>query len=77
LAKAYIGAGNFPSFQRNDIIIEKFPRSTLNDMIDYISEAASYGTHDSGGWSASHETRNFIYADKINELLGGIASLSG
>lgn len=77
LASAYIGAGNFPSFKRDDIIIEKFPQSTMNDMIDYIAKAASYGKTNSGGWSTSHEIRPFIYADKINEILDGISSLSG
>lgn len=82
LASAYIGAANMPSFKRDDIIIETFPRKTLNDMISYVSKAAALGGEgergqDSGGWTADPETRNFIYADKINELLDGIASLSG
>lgn len=78
LASAYIGAADFPSFSRDDIIIKKFPRSMLNDMIDYVAKAASYGNQEqSGNWSTSHETRDFIYADKINELLEGISSLSG
>ena len=78
LASAYVGAAGMPSFNRDDIIIEVFPRSTLNAMIDYVAKAASYGDMaDSGGWSTSHETRDFIYADKINELLSGISSLSG
>ena len=106
LASAYVGAATFPSFNRNDIIIEKFPRQTLNDMIDYVAKAAEYPTskksytytekifsgfesttsgpktytheqkQDSGGWSTSHETRDFIYADKINQLLSGIFSLN-
>jgi hypothetical protein len=67
-----------PSFKRDDIIIETFSRKTLNDMISYVSEAAALGDiTDSGGWTADPETRDFIYADKINELLDGIASLSG
>lgn len=77
LASAYIGAGNFPSIKRDDIIIEKFPRSTMNSIISYIAKAAAYGKHNSGGWSTGQETREFIYADKINEILNGISSLSG
>jgi hypothetical protein len=78
LASAYIGAAGFPSFQRNDIIFQKFPRTMLNEMIDYVTKAAKYGSEsDSGSWTTSHETRSFIYADKINELLNGISSLSG
>lgn len=74
-----------PSFSRDQIIIQVFPRSTLNSMIDYVAKAAKYngtrrgsqGPVNSGAWSADHETREFIYADKINELLEGISSLSG
>jgi hypothetical protein len=71
--------------EKDDIIIETFPRSDLNEAIDYVISACRIGT-DSGvdnqgqissDWSTSHETRDFIYADKINELKEGIESLGG
>lgn len=77
LASAYVGSAGAPSIKRDDIIIKVFPRSTLNNLIDYVGTAASYGgSVTSGGWKGTHETRDFIYADKINELINGMKSVS-
>lgn len=84
LASAYIGAAGAPSFSRDDIIIKKFPRAELLKWMQYIAAAGNYtGERPSfsspGGsaWSSSGENRDFIYADKINELLNGIRSIGG
>lgn len=77
LASAYVGSAGAPSIKRDDIIIKVFPRSTLNSLIDYVGKAANYGdTKTSGGWKGSHETRDFIYADKIQSLIAGMKSLT-
>ena len=77
LASAYVGAAGAPTIKRDDIIIEVFPRSTLNNLIDYVGKAAGYGnTQSSGNWQGSHETRDFIYADKIESLIAGMKSLT-
>lgn len=72
-------------FNKGDIIIKVLPRETYNKAWDYIESAASLGTPSteenqgktSGDWTGTKETRNFIYADKTNELIAGIESLGG
>ncbi len=79
-ASKYIGAANAPTINRDDIIIKKLPRTTFNELIQYINRAAHYPT--SGGKASNpslnitNETRNFIYADKVNEILNGLKSIN-
>lgn len=76
LANAYLGAANAPSIVRDDIIIEKLPQATLNRLINHINSAGSYGTHPSGNPNIEVETRAFIYASKIQEILSGLTTVS-
>lgn len=76
-ASAYIGAANAPSIQRNDIIIDKLPRTKFNELLTFINRAAHYGNTPSNiGLNIEAETREFIYADKIKEILNGLTSIS-
>lgn len=69
---------NFGPWQRDDIIYKEMPQSVYNAMGEAIEAMAGYGnTQDSGGWTWSPETRDFIYADKTNEMIRGANSLGG
>jgi hypothetical protein len=68
----------WPKFERDQIIIQVLPKETYNKAWDYVSQAARLGSRkNSGAWSGTPETRDFIYADKTNELITGIESLGG
>lgn len=68
----------WPGIVRDDIIIKKLPRALYNQAFSYVQSAAALGSmSNSGGWTGSGETRDFIYADKTNELITGINSLGG
>lgn len=79
-ASKYIGAANAPAIAKDDIIIKKLPRTTLNTLIEYINRAAHYpssgGQASNSSLNISGESRNFIYADKINEILNGLKSIN-
>lgn len=69
---------SFGPFNRDDIIIKVMPQSVFNAMGEAVEKMANYGSsHDSWGWTWTPETRDFIYADKVNELIRGIESLRG
>lgn len=68
----------WPAIVRDDIIIKKLPRATYNKAFEYVQAAAAKGSmQNSGGWRGTGETRDFIYADKTNQLITGINSLGG
>lgn len=82
LASAYIGAANAPSMSRNDIIIKKLPQATLNALIAYLNRAAAYTgerpSQDlSSSWPIAPESRPFVYADKIAEIISSMTSMNG
>lgn len=69
---------NAPTFQRDDIIFKEMPRSELNRWIQWVIDASKYksgtngediGNKSSPQQSANPEDRDFVYADKINELI--------
>lgn len=77
---------NVTYVQRDDIIYKKFPQSELNRLIDYIINAGKYESGTNGedrgngptnsGLSCAHEDRDFVYADKIMELIGMMKTLN-
>ena len=47
-------------------------------MGNAIEKMANYGKRSSNeGWTWSNETRDFIYAEKTNEMIDGANSLGG
>lgn len=67
---------NFPSVSKDGIIIKQFSQATLNGIIDWInkvSQAGNQGT--SPVQNISKETRPFVYADKINEIIDAIHAI--
>ena len=69
------------SFSKNEIIYNILPRKIFNSAFTYINSALSKGNSElTGGitssWEGTAETRDFIYADKVNELLEGLSKFS-
>lgn len=82
LASAYVGAANAPSIKRDDIIYKVLPQTKLNDLIDYLNKAAAYtGEQPSQnvceGFPIASESRDFVYADKIQEIIDAMTSMNG
>lgn len=73
----------WPEIHKDDIIIKTLPRDKYNKAFTYISKASNLGTKvdssrllkENGTWTGKGETRNFIYADKTNEIIDGINSM--
>lgn len=75
-----VGDSGAPEAQRDDIIIKILPRDKLNDLIQWIYDAADMGRNVEAGSpsptpSIAEETRDFIYADKINEIIAGMVTV--
>ena len=69
---------NFGPFNRDQIIINSLPKSTYNAMGKAIEKMANYGNNASNeGWIWEEENRDFIYAEKTNEMIKGANSLGG
>lgn len=81
---------NAPSVSRDDIIIKKVPQAELNRWIQYVKDADKYkgGTQTPGqngtgaspsntGASTAAEGRDFVYADKVNDLISDMIGLNG
>lgn len=66
---------NWPNkFEKDQIIIQVLPRNVFNSAFSFISQALKAGnTQHTADWSTSPETRDFIYADKVNEILQGLS----
>ena len=61
------------SFSHDQVIYHVLPQSVFNSALSYVSEALGAGTKkNTAYWSESPETRDFIYADKVNALLDGL-----
>lgn len=76
-ANAY-GSSGVPSVSRDDIIIKKFNQAKLNALIDWIKKMAGLGQQQTSSKpNISHEDREFIYADKINEVVEALKKVSG
>lgn len=61
-------------FEKNQIIIQVLPRNVFNSAFPFITKALQAGkTYHTGDWSTEPETRDFIYADKVNEILQGLS----
>lgn len=64
------------SFNTDDIIIEVLPRDVFNSAITFINNGLHKGsTKSTSSYSISKETRDFIYADKINDIVSGLSKL--
>ena len=62
------------SFSKDEIVISVLPRSVFNTAFSYINTALARGnTQSTSSWRGSPETRDFIYADKVNEILTGLS----
>lgn len=67
---------SWPKFSKDDIIIEVLPRSVFNSAITFINNGLHKGSSSStSSYSISKETRDFIYADKINDIVSGLSKL--
>lgn len=82
LASAYVGAAGAPAISRDDIIYKVLPQTKLNDLIDYLNKAAAYtGERPSQdlaeGFPIAREDREFIYADKIQEIIDAMTNMDG
>lgn len=76
-AKEGIGEANAPSAERDDIIIKIFPQSELNRLLQWINDGSKIGWKvTSPQQNVSDETKEFIYADKINELIDAMYDIS-
>lgn len=74
-AYSYYGDSlQWPSqFRKDDIIYKVLPRNIFNSAFSYINKSLSKGsTSSTSSWQGTAETRDFIYADKIKELIRGI-----
>lgn len=69
----------WPTFNSDDIIIKTLPRATYNSILNTIRTAYNFGTTANSGLSLSvaAETRDFIHADKTNEIIAAINALNG
>lgn len=81
LASSYVGAAGAPGIKRDDIIIKVLPQAKLNQLIDWLNQAAAYtGERPSqslaGNFPIGHETRQFVYADKIQEIINAMTALN-
>lgn len=70
------------SFAVNDIIYKVLPRDVFNSAFSYMNSALHAGNPNySGGitssWIGTAETRDFIYRDKVCELLDGLSKFAG
>lgn len=67
------------SFLKDQIIIKVLPRSVFNSAFSFIKTALRKGNTQATNttWDYTAETRDFIYADKVNNLLDGLAKFSG
>lgn len=76
-ASAALGPANAPTVQRDQIIIKVFSQSTLNDLIDYVKKAANLGGNTTSPTpSLGPEDRDFVYADKIMELIEALKKIN-
>lgn len=71
-----VGPSGAPTASRDDIIIKIFPQAKMNQLIQWIIRAAKMGKeHTSPVPSIGTESRNFVYADKINEIIAGMITI--
>lgn len=71
-----VGDPGAPTASRDQIIIKVFPRSLMNELIQWILDAANMGKVSTSPIpSIGKEDREFIYADKINEIIDGMITI--
>lgn len=82
-ASAWISGANAPAIVQDDIIIKKLPQAELNRLINWLSGAMSYmgvgpGSSPAGGGASapSTEGRQFVYADKIQEIITALTAIN-
>lgn len=76
-AKQYIGSANAPLPAKDQIIIKVFPLGKLNSLIAWINKASLIGNSvHSPTSNISKESRPFIYAEKINEVIANMYNIS-
>lgn len=76
-ASSALGSAGAPTVARDQIIAKVFSQSTLNDLIDYIKKAANLGGQTTSPTpSLSPEDREFVYADKITELIEALKKIN-
>lgn len=77
-AKTYASHSWPSSFAKDQTIITVLPRDVFNSAFSYMNTALARGsTQATSSWRGSGETRDFIYADKVNELLSGLSKFEG
>lgn len=70
-----LGPANAPNLRKDDIIIKETPKTLLNDLVQYLNEAAAMGaTQNSGGYSAPSFTTEHVIASEITALYRHFAS---
>lgn len=64
-----LGPANAPNLRKDDIIIKETPRTLLNDLVQYLNDAAALGaTQNSGGYVAPYFTTEHVRAQDVNTL---------
>lgn len=78
-------SANAPTMSRDDIIIKKVPQAELNRWIKWVNDASKYYGGTSGPddehksspqQNVGAEGRDFVYADKVNELIQAMINVS-
>jgi hypothetical protein len=65
------------SFEKDQIIYKVLPRTVFNTAFTYINNALHKGnTKATSSWMGTEETREFIFADKVSELIDGLSKFN-
>lgn len=71
-----VGAAGAPTASRDVIIKKLFPQSLMNELIQWILDAANMGAESTSPIpTIAEEDRDFVYADKINEIIDGMVRI--
>lgn len=65
------------SFSKDQIIYQVLPRDVFNSAFSYMNSALAAGDKKpTSSWRGTAETRDFIYKDKVAEILDGLSQFA-